>query len=73
MQKNKLIEEKVFSPIEDKTINQLGNLSKSSIWLNCFKPTEVEHFEAGYTKMFCYTIKFNGLKPVQLINVERIK
>ncbi len=73
MPKNKLTEEKVFSPIEDKQIRQRINLSSSIIWGTCFKPDEVADFETGYTKMFCYTIKFDGLTPVQLVNIERIR
>lgn len=69
---NKLLTEKVYSPIEDKTVAK-SNPSKSSIWKNCYKEEELTDVLGGYMKMYCYTFKFDGLKPVQLVKFEKIK
>lgn len=75
MKNGKLITENVYSSIDDDFIKQ--NLKKSPIFKNCHKEEEFKANKKGilktHTKMFCYTIKFDGTVPVQLTKVEKIK
>lgn len=59
----------IYSRLEDKSIKH--HLATSIIWTNC------EHFkdvsEKNLKGWWKYTIKFDGLKPVQCIKIEKIK
>lgn len=61
-----MITEKVYSPIEDKNIK--NNLQNSPIWKDCYKEDE----EKPNKKMWVYSIKFNGLKPIQVTKVKKL-
>lgn len=59
--------EKVYSLIEDKNIK--NNLNRSSIWKNCHHETDIK----PKGRIICYTIKFDGLKPIQVLKVETVE
>ena len=59
--------EKVYSPIFDKDIHK--DIANSPIWNKVFKEDELVS-KIGITE---YTIKFDGLKPVQVTNIRKLK
>lgn len=62
---------KVYSPIEDKEIR--NNLNGSPIWKQAYHADELsEDVRKKHPTMFEYTIKFDGLRPVQVTNVKKI-
>ena len=61
-----MTDEIVYSKIHDKRIAK--NISKSPIWKECHKPEELDS-KKGYFK---YSIRFNGLKPVQVLSIKKI-
>ena len=63
------IDEKVYSPINDSNIR--NDIAGSEIWNKCFR--EDEDFINDFANMYCYTIKFNGLTPIQVTKIERLK
>ena len=64
--------EQVYSPIDDRK-HIKKNLKNSSIWNNCY--TKDEHLDvlSGYDQMFCYSIKFDGLTPIQVTKTKKVK
>ena len=62
---------KVFSPIEDKAIRE--NLNGSPIWKQAYHETELVEAKKKHTGMYEYTIKFEGLKPVQVAGVKKLE
>lgn len=70
--KDKLITEKVYSPINDKIVVK-NNISKSPIWKNCYKENELIDVLDKHQSMYCYTVKFDGTTPIQLVKFERVK
>jgi len=56
--------EDVFSPIHDENIRK--NPTTSPIWKECHHREELDEV-AG---MWLYTINFDGLKPVQVLNIQ---
>jgi len=64
-----LIEEKVYSLIHDADISK--HLDKSLIWGNCFKQEDLTVEVLGKNPgMYEYTVKFNGVKPVQVTKIR---
>lgn len=64
-----LIDEKVYSPVHDVDIKK--HLNESEIWKNAFKKEELtKEVLNKYPNMFEYSVKFDGLKPVQLAGVK---
>lgn len=61
-----MITEKVYSPIFDKNIRK--DIANSPIWNKAFKVDEIVS-NIGITE---YTIKFDGLKPVQVTNLRKL-
>lgn len=62
---------KVYSPVEDKEIR--NNLNDSPIWKQAYHADELsEDVRKKHRDMFEYTIKFDGLRPVQVTNVKKI-
>jgi hypothetical protein len=62
---------KVISSVEDPKMMGRGlkggyNISNSPIWKDCYHPTD----KLPNKKLFVYTIKFDGLKPVQCTKGE---
>lgn len=67
--KGKLVDEQVFSPVYDVDIKK--HLNESEIWKNAFKKEELtKEVLAKYPRMYEYTIKFDGLKPVQVSGIS---
>ena len=62
---------KVYSPVEDKEIRK--NLNDSPIWKQAYHEEELPGVDNKHTKMFEYTIKFDGLKPIMVNGVKKIK
>ena len=61
----------IFSPIDDKQIYK--NLIDSPIWSKCFTKDELTETERKkHTKMFKYSVKFNGLRPVQVTKITEV-
>jgi hypothetical protein len=64
-------DEKVYSPVEDKEIRT--NLKKSPIWTGLrYHADELAEAKKKHAILFEYSIKFDGLDPVQVTNVQKI-
>ena len=63
--------EKVYSPIEDKQIS--NNLSNSPIWKACYTEEEYKQQSGAFSTMYCYSIKFDGLTPIQVTKIKNVK
>jgi hypothetical protein len=63
-----MITQKVISPIKDDKIK--SNLLNSPIWKECYHEDE----ELPQDKeLYCYTIRFDGLTPIQLTKLKKYK
>jgi len=63
--------ETVLSPILDKHMN--SNLNSSLVWKSAFKPEEVtEDIRRKHNSWYEYTIKFDGLKPIQCTKYREV-
>jgi len=61
---------KVYSPVEDKGIKK--NLKGSPIWEKSIHADDLnEEFKPGKV-LFEYTIKFEGLEPIQVTKVKKL-
>ena len=56
----------VYSKILDENIKK--DVVNSPIWKECYHPEEIDPDEDFY----CYTIKFDGVKPVQCTKYKKI-
>lgn len=56
--------EKIYSTIQDNNI--MKDIINSPIWKECYHSDDIRPANA----IFCYTIKFDGLIPVQVTQVE---
>jgi hypothetical protein len=64
-------DEKVYSPVEDKNIRV--NLNNSPIWTGLrYHSTELVEAKKKHSVLFEYSIKFDGLKPIQVTNIQKI-
>lgn len=65
-----MITEKVFSPINDEKIRI--NLNGSPIWKNCYRQEEItgEVLRKYNNILYIYSIKFDGLTPIQVTKIE---
>lgn len=63
-----MITEKVYSPINDQKIRQ--NLNNSPIWSECYREEEIKDVSKP---LYCYSIKFDGLVPIQVTKVTKPK
>jgi len=63
-------DEMVYSPIEDKNLK--NDLQNNPIWKNCFHKEEYEEAKDKYPRWFLYSIRFDDLKPIQLLKVSNI-
>jgi hypothetical protein len=61
---------KVFSPVDDKDIRQ--NLNGSPIWKLAYTESELKEAEKKHPVLFEYSVKFDGVKPVQLLGVKKL-
>jgi len=63
--------EKVISPVFDKKIN--SNINESPIWKKAYKPEELtEEVRNMHPVWYEYTIKFDGVKPIQMTKMKEI-
>ena len=61
----------VISPVRDEKIN--SNINGSSVWKKAYKPEEItEEIRAKHNAWYEYTIRFDGVKPVQLTKFREI-
>lgn len=58
----------VYSTVYDKEIR--NNLINSPIWKDAYKDDEIADVRKPLTE---YTIKFDGLTPVQVTKIKRVK
>jgi len=58
--------EKIYSPIFDKNIQK--NLNNSPIWQKAYKEDEIKD-KHGLVE---YTIRFSGLKPIQVTKIKKL-
>ena len=66
---SKLVDEKVYSPVNDVDIKK--HLNESPIWKSAFKKEELtQDILKKHNIMYEYSIKFDGLKPAQLTGVK---
>lgn len=63
-----MITENVYSPILDEKIHE--NIDNSPIWKNCFHESEIGNIKEP---LYCYSIKFDGLKPIQVTKIRKPK
>lgn len=61
---------KVYSPVEDKGIR--NDLQNSPIWRTAYHKEDLEDAVKKHNQIFEYSIKFDGLKPVQVTNVKKL-
>jgi len=62
-------EEIIVSPILDSNIQD--HIGSSPVWNNAFKKDEITlELYRKYPSWYAYSIKFNGLTPVQLTKLE---
>jgi len=61
---------KVYSPIKDDNIKK--ELNGSPIWKQAYHEDEVVEAQKKHNIMFEYTVKFEGLTPVQVTKVKKI-
>lgn len=67
-----LVDEKVYSPVNDIDIRK--HLNESEIWKNAFKKEEITvEVLNKYPNMYEYSIRFDGLTPVQLTGLKPYK
>jgi len=62
---------KVYSPVNDKAIRE--NLNDSPIWKQAYHVEDLPKVRAKHAEMYEYTIKFEGLKPVQVAGVKKLE
>lgn len=67
-----VIVEEVYSPVDDAKMGK--NIMNSTVWDLCFKKEEAtEELIAKHPKMFVYTVKFDGLTPIQVTKIKQIR
>lgn len=62
---------KVYSPVQDKAIQK--NLNDSPIWKQAFHADELEEARKKHPEMYEYTIKFDGVKPIQVTGTKKLE
>lgn len=61
---------KIYSPINDTEIR--NNLNASPIWKEAYHEDELQEAKKKHSNLYEYSIKFDGLKPIQFTNVKRV-
>jgi hypothetical protein len=61
---------KVYSPIDDQEIRT--NLNNSPIWKQAYHAEELPKANKKFATMYEYSVKFDGLKPIQVTNIKKI-
>lgn len=63
--------EKVISPVKDEKMN--SHLKTSEVWKKAYKPEELtEKIRAMHPAWYEYTVKFDGVKPIQMTKFREI-
>lgn len=63
--------EVVYSPILDEKMQ--AHLNDSEVWKQAYHKDEItDEIRNKYPRLFKYTLKFDGLKPVQLTKMEAV-
>lgn len=66
---SKLVDEKVYSPVNDVDIKK--HLNESPIWKLCYKHEDItKEVRSKHNVIYEYSIKFDGVKPVQFTGVK---
>lgn len=67
--------EKVYSPVLDEGITKKDSteISDSQIWESCYTEDEYQDYLDKHKVMYCYHMKFEGMKPIQVTRLERLK
>ena len=60
---------RVYSPVEDKKIAK--NIKDSLIWVKAYTEEEYKKNLKTFNTWYRYSIKFDGLKPVQVTNIRK--
>jgi len=63
--------EVILSPIFDKQFNK--NVKHSTVWKNCFRKDELKEFKKKFNQIYSYTVKFDGLVPIQCTKFPKSK
>jgi len=63
-------DEKIYSPIEDKQIR--ANLNDSPMWAKTYHESDLELAKSKNPVLFEYVIRFDGLKPTQVLKVSKV-
>ena len=61
---------KVYSPVEDNEIRK--DLNNSPIWKKAYHEEEFMANPKRYPTWFVYSFKFDGLKPQQVTNIQKV-
>jgi len=61
---------KVYSPVEDLNIKK--DLDNSPIWKNAIHADDLEEELKPGKVLYEYSIKFEGVKPIQVTDVKKI-
>ena len=61
---------KVYSPVNDENIKK--NLDGSPIWKKAYTASELGEAKKTNATVYEYTIKFDGLKPVQVTDTKKL-
>ena len=61
---------KVYSPVDDKKIKE--NIINSPIWKNAYHEYDIINAKKQHKFLYQYTIKFDGLIPIQVTNIKKI-
>lgn len=64
-----IVVENVYSPIDDPKMGK--NVANSKVWDLCFKEEEMSRELANkHPRMFVYTVKFDGVTPIQVTKIK---
>jgi len=61
---------KLYSPVDDKNIK--NNLNDSPIWKQAYGELEISRAKLKHSELYEYTLKFDGIKPVQVTNIKKV-
>jgi len=62
-------DEKIYSPLEDTKIRE--NLNTSPIWSMSYHETDLAVAKSKHPVLFEYVIRFDGLRPTQVLKVNK--
>lgn len=63
--------EVIYSPVRDDKMN--SHIKESDVWKQAYHLEEItEEIRAKHPRWFKYTIKFDGLKPIQVTKFDTL-